>query len=378
MHDIHELLELGVSKQASDLLIKAGAPPAFRIDGRIVSTRMKPLERTEARELVNTIIYAASRDHLLKLGVGPQDQDQEITYHAEQLLQRLNDGEELDLDFTVPDLIRVRANVFQQRSTPGAALRIIPLYPRSIEELNLPLVLKDLARLPQGMLIVTGPTGSGKSTTLASIIEYINETRECNVVTIEDPIEYVYEDKRSIVNQRQVGSDTKSFPQALRAVLRQTPDVIMIGEMRDADTMNVCMTAAEVGHLVLSTLHTTSAAATVDRIVHSFPPHEKEHICIRLASSLAGVISQKLLPKATPPGRVPAVEVMTASPTVRKYVEEGATHELYGVIRESHHFGMNTMNESLEPLYNEGAITYEAALAAAGNLTELKQMLRRA
>ncbi len=274
-------------------------------------------------------------------------------------------------------MIRVRANLYLQRGCMGAALRIIPLKPLQIEELGLPRVLRDLANQPQGLVLVTGPTGSGKSTTLAAMIDYINSTRPCNIVTIEDPVEYLFEDNRSIINQREIGTDTRSFSTALTSVLRQTPDVIMIGEMRDAETMSVAMAAAEVGHLVLSTLHTTSAANTVERIISAFPPHERSQVQIQLATSLQGVISQKLITRADGRGRVPAVEVMIASPTVKKQIEDGTPDQLYASIREGQHFGMNTMNQALANLYYRNLISYEDALAHAGNYTELKQMLRR-
>ena len=226
----------------------------------------------------------------------------------------------------------VRANLYLQRGCMGAALRIIPLN-RCRSRSWVFLVLRDLANQPQGLVLVTGPTGSGKSTTLAAMIDYINSTRPCNIVTIEDPVEYLFEDNRSIINQREIGTDTRSFSTALTSVLRQTPDVIMIGEMRDAETMSVAMAAAEVGHLVLSTLHTTSAANTVERIISAFPPHERSQVQIQLATSLQGVISQKLITRADGRGRVPAVEVMIASPTVKKQIEDGTPDQLYASIR---------------------------------------------
>lgn len=381
MKDIHGLLEMAIRHKASDVVIKAGSAPALRIFGKIVRTDLPPLSAADTHEIVYNIIASAGRDYLLQRQMqrspligGPEDED---ALRTEALLKRLEDGEEIDLSFTVPNLIRVRANLYLQRGCMGAALRIIPLKPMAIEELGLPVVLKDLANQAQGLVLVTGPTGSGKSTTLAAMIEYINTVRPCNVVTIEDPVEYVFEDNRSIINQREVGTDTKSFASALTSVLRQTPDVIMIGEMRDVETMSVAMAAAEVGHLVLSTLHTTSAANTVERIISAFPPHERAQVQIQLATSLQGVISQKLITRADGRGRVPAVEVMIASPTVRKQIEDGTPDQLYASIREGQHFGMNTMNQALANLYHRGIISYDDALAHAGNYTELKQMLRR-
>ncbi|HOM81075.1 MAG TPA: type IV pilus twitching motility protein PilT [Armatimonadota bacterium] len=381
MKDIHGLLEMAIRHKASDVVIKAGSAPALRVYGKIVRTDLPPLSAVDTHELVYNIIASAGRDYLLlrRSQRSPliDDGDDDDVLGTEALLKRLEDGEELDLSFTVPNMLRVRANLYLQRGCMGAALRIIPLKPLQIEELGLPLVLRDLANQPQGLVLVTGPTGSGKSTTLAAMIDYINSTRPCNIVTIEDPVEYLFEDNRSIINQREIGTDTRSFSTALTSVLRQTPDVIMIGEMRDAETMSVAMAAAEVGHLVLSTLHTTSAANTVERIISAFPPHERSQVQIQLATSLQGVISQKLITRADGRGRVPAVEVMIASPTVKKQIEDGTPDQLYASIREGQHFGMNTMNQALANLYYRNLISYEDALAHAGNYTELKQMLRR-
>ena len=381
MKDIHGLLEMAIRHKASDVVIKAGSPPVLRVFARVVRTDLPALSAADTHEIVHNIIASAGRDYLLQrrsqrsqaLGY----QDGEDILGTEALLKRLEDGEELDLSFSVPSLIRVRANLYLQRGCMGAALRIIPLKPLQIEELGLPVSLREMANQAQGLVLVTGPTGSGKSTTLAALIDYINNTRPCNIVTIEDPVEYVFEDNRSIINQREIGTDTKSFATALTSVLRQTPDVIMIGEMRDVETMGVAMAAAEVGHLVFSTLHTTSAANTVERIISAFPPHERTQVQIQLATSLQGVISQKLINRADGRGRVPAVEVMIASPTVKKQIEDGTPEQLYATIREGQHFGMNTMNQALANLHHRNLISYEDALAHAGNYTELKQMLRR-
>jgi twitching motility protein PilT len=372
---VHDLLEMAIRERASDVLVKAGAPPALRVDGLVRPSDLDPLTPEDTEELARSIIYTASRDYLLQFhGTGPELKDLEV---ADGRMKELTEKEEIDLVFTIPDLVRVRANLFLQRSSVASALRLIPLRPMALEDLGLPAVLKDLALLPQGLILVTGPTGSGKSTTLAAMIDWINASRSANIVTIEDPIEYVFEDRKSVVHQREVGRDTRSFAAALRSVLRQTPDVIMIGEMRDAETMNIAMLAAEMGHLVLSTLHTNSAVATIDRIVNSFPPHEKETVRSLLAPALVGVVSQRLIRRADGPGRVVAAEVMTNSPTMRKQIEEGNPVELYTAIREGTHFGMNTMNQSLERLVQAKRISVEDALANAANLTELRHMLRR-
>lgn len=377
MKSIHELLEIALKRRASDLVLKAGAPPSIRVDGRMEMTDLEALTPADTRELAYSIIYSATRDHLLQYPEANLEEDTYEVEDAEGCMRELHDKSELDVVFTVPRMVRIRANLFLERGTVGAALRIIPLTAYTIDQLHLPPVLKEMALQPQGLIIVTGPTGSGKTTTLAAIIEEINRSRPCNIFTIEEPIEYVFADKKSVVHQREVGTDTKNFHSALRSVTRQTPDVIAIGEMRDAETMDVAMTAAEIGHLVITTLHTVSAAATVDRIINSFPQHLQRQVSAQLAASLLCVTSQRLVHRANGPGRVPAVEVMTNSPTVRKQIEEGDTGELYASIREGQHFGMNTMNQALEKLYQAKQISYEEAMQFAGNLTELKQMLRR-
>lgn len=376
MINIHELLELAIRHRASDLLLKPGAPPAFRIDGTVVATKLPPLEATDTEELAQSIIYSASRDYLLRFHA-PGKEPEDVPQFAERQMQLLAEQQEIDLVFTIPNLVRVRANLFLQQSTVAAALRIIPLRPFSVEELNLPPVLRELADARQGLILVTGPTGSGKSTTLAALIEHINTTRHGNIITIEDPIEYIFEDKHCVVYQREVGRDTRSFAAGLRSVLRQSPDVIMVGEMRDAETMAVAMSAAEMGHLVLSSIHTTSASATVERIVNAFQPHERPQVRSQLANVLTGVVSQRLLKRLNAPGRVPAVEIMINTPSIKKHIEEGNVHEIYATIREGRHFGMNTMNQSLERLVQAKLISVEDALLNAGNIQELRQMLRQ-
>lgn len=375
MLSIHELLEVALRHKASDLVIKAGTVPAIRVDGRMQLTDLPVITPEQTRELAYEIIFSSSRDILLQY---PTAKDCGI--EAEDADKRMEDLEcrsELDLVFTIPNMARVRANLFMQRGTIGASLRIIPLHPYTVEELGLPANLKKIALEPQGLIIITGPTGSGKTTTMAALLEEVNRNKYSNVFTIEEPIEYIFKDKKSVMHQREVGQDTQSFASALHSVTRQSPDVIAIGELRDRETMEVAMTAAEIGHLVVTTLHTTSAAATVDRIVNSFPQHLKQQVCQQLSASLLCVTSQRLVRRANAIGRLPAVEVMTNSPMVKKQLEEGDTADLYACIRDGGHFGMNTMNQALERLYHAKTITYEEAIQFAGNQAELRQMLRR-
>ena len=377
MKSIHDLLEVAIAQNASDLLIKAGSLPSMRVDGQLQSIGSDPLSVEDTEDLIHSIIYSSIRDYLLQ--VGPNASKFSGEELVDKKVQTLREMEEIDLVFTIDGLARVRANLFLQRNSVGAALRIIPLTPQTIEELNLPLILRDWASYPNGLVIITGPTGSGKSTTVAAMVEHINTARQCHIVAIEDPVEHVFQNKLSIINQREVGTDTRSFASALRAVLRQTPDVIVIGEMRDPETMRVAITAGEVGHLVITTLHTTSAIATIDRMLNSFSADERAQVATELSGSLIGISSQRLVLRASSSGRLPAVEIMTASPTVKKLIEDMNTGELYATVREGQHFGMNTMNQALERLCQTKAITPEEALLHAGmNVMELRQMLRRA
>ena len=350
--ELEQLCRFAVDSQASDLFIKAESPPALRVHGRIVPTDLPALTAEETKGLANSIMN-------------------------EQQVEAFEGYHELDLAFTLADVARFRCNVYVQRGTNAMVLRIVPLEIKQIEELGLPKVLDDMSRPKQGLVLVTGPTGCGKSTTLAAMIDLINRTRYCNIITIEDPIEFVHDDQLAVVSQREVGIDTESFYDAMKFVVRESPDVILIGEMRDAETMRVALTASETGHLVLSTVHTTSAADTVERIVSIFPPHEKSQICLRLSTSLLGIISQKLVPRADGTGRVPAVEVMINTPTVSKLIEEGRASQIYSAMNEGGYWGMQTMNQSLVKYWRAGVVSEEDALTFAGNLTELKQMLRR-
>jgi len=352
MMDLKELAANAAQRRASDLFLKENAPPTLRVDGKVVSLDMPPLTANDTRELAYSIMTP----------------DQ---------IGRFERRHELDLAFTIGDIARFRANVYQQRGSVGMVLRIIPLQIYSLEQLGMPQVIADLCQKRQGLVLVTGPTGCGKSTTLAAMIDLINNNRRCHIVTIEDPIEFVHEDKRAIISQREVSIDTDSFTEALKYVVRQSPDVILIGEMRDVETMNVALQASETGHLVFSTVHTTSASETMERIINMFPPHDKPQICMRLSKSLQAIISQKLLPRASGEGRIAAVEIMIGNPTVAKLIEEGRSGQLYQAVAEGGFWGMQTMNQCLVKYLKAGLIDEEEALANAGNVTELKQMIRR-
>jgi twitching motility protein PilT len=290
---------------------------------------------------------------------------------------RFEHRHEMDLAFEVEGVCRIRANVYQQRGAIGVVCRLIPLRIFSLEQLGMPQSLGEMTKNRQGLVLVTGPTGSGKSTTMAAMLDLINSNRRVHIVTVEDPIEFVHPDKMSIVSQREIGLDTDSFMDALKYVLRQNPDIILIGEMRDVETFNVALAAAETGHLVFSTLHTASAADTLDRIINMFPPQDRDMVCLRLAASLKGVVSQKLIPRSDGTGRVGAVEVMVATPTISKLLEEGRASQLPSAIAEGNFWGMQTMNQCLLKYFRAGLISEDEALMNAGNVTELKQMMRR-
>jgi twitching motility protein PilT len=351
--DLNSLTDLAWQRRASDIFLKDGVPPALRIHGKIQSLSDMPVLDNET---VRQVAYSL---------MNPEQQ------------QRFEQHKEMDLAFTRPGLCRFRGNIYMQRGTFGVVLRLIPLDMPHLDQLALPPVLKELPKQRQGLILVTGPTGSGKSTTLAAMINQINEQRQSNIVTVEDPIEFVHPDKSCIVSQREVGLDTESFQQALKHVLRQAPDIILLGEMRDIEATQVCLQASETGHLVFSTLHTPSAYETLDRIVNLFPPHDKAQICQRLSVSLRGVVSQKLVPRADGSGRVAAVEVMVVTPTVSKLIEEMKFGSLYSAIAEGNYWGMQTMNQCLLRYYKAGLISEEDALNYAGNATELRQAIRR-
>lgn len=350
------LLTYAASQNASDIFLKAGVPPGMRVIGRIVKTAFPVLTPEDTQRL--------AYEHM-----------------SESQRKQFETNCEMNLSFTIPDVARIRQNVYQERCATATTCRLISLRVKSLEEIGVhsPAV-RNLTTPSNGLVLVTGPTGSGKTTTLAAMIDHINETRPVNIITQEDPIEYVYTDKMAMVSQREVGIDTHSFAEALKQVLRQTPDVILIGEMRDLDTLNVALQAAETGHLVFGTLHTSSAAETLDRISNLFAPHERPMLWLRLSVSLRGVISQKLVKRADESGRVVAQEIMVVTPTIAKQLEEGKSEDLYATMRQDGqegYWGMQTMNQALERYAVQGVISEEEALSRAGNHSEMKQMLRR-
>ncbi|MGD0883531.1 MAG: PilT/PilU family type 4a pilus ATPase [Thermodesulfovibrionales bacterium] len=343
--EINELLKTAIAQEASDLHIKVGSPPILRIAGELV-----PLH-AEGR---------TNQQDAMKIAFAVMSPGQRETFKKKN---------ELDLAYSVPGLGRFRCNVFIQRGTIGSVFRVIPMKIPTFEELTLPETLKRMSLEERGLILVTGTTGSGKSTTLASMIDYINSNRTSNIITIEDPIEYLHRDKKSIVNQREVGTDTESFGKALRSALRQDPDVILVGEMRDFETIQTALTAAETGHLVFSTLHTIDAMETVNRIIAVFPPYQHKQVRIQLSSVIKGIVSMRLMPRADGRGRVPAVEVLVATATIKDSIlDPDKTKLLPDIIAQGKlHYGMQTFDQSTFDLFKSGLITYEDALRGATN-----------
>lgn len=344
------LLNLGTERKASDIHITVGIPPVLRIDGNLIALEKESLKPQDTKALVYEIL-------------------------SESLIQELEEEGEVDVSFSNPGIGRYRVNAYKQRGSYGMVLRIIPLEIPSMVELGLPPVVKDLAKLPRGLILVTGPTGSGKSTTLASMIDLINKERNCHILTLEDPIEYLHKHSKSIVNQREIGTDSKSFANSLRSALRQDPDVILVGEMRDLETISIALTAAETGHLVLSTLHTVGSAKAIDRIIDVFPPHQQQQIRVQFASVIQGIISQQLLPKADGDGRIAAFEVMIATPAIRNLIREEKNYQIDTAIQTGAKYQMQTMDGALLDLYKKGFITKETALMQAVNPENIKRFI---
>lgn len=350
--DLNEILSEVLERGASDLHLTTGIPPMLRLHGSLVALDYPRLSGEDTQNLVYSILTQEQRE-------------------------KLERNWEFDFSYSLPGKARFRVNVYYQRNSMGAAFRVIPVEIKTLTELRLPQTLESLARKPRGFVLVTGPTGSGKTTTLASLINIINETRSVHIMTIEDPIEFLHSHKKSIVNQREVNSDTKSFSNALKYVLRQDPDVILIGEMRDIETISAALTAAETGHLVFATLHTQDAPQTIDRIVDVFPPHQQQQIRVQLAGTLQGVLSQQLVSRRDETGLIVAVEYMVATPGIRNMIREAKTHQIYSAMQTGQQHGMQTMDQSLANLYRNGKISLEVAMSRASDVRDLKQLLNK-
>ena len=331
-----------VERRASDIHLTVGVPPTLRINGALVRLNLPPLGPADTLRLFETI--------------APEER---------QTFFRQNG--EADFSHTIHGLSRFRVNAFRQRGSVAIAVRLIPEQVPTLEQLELPEVIANLARKPRGLILVTGPTGSGKSTTMAAMINLINEEQSCNIITLEDPIEYLHRHKKSLINQREVNADTRSFANGLRAVLREDPDVILVGEMRDMDTISIAVRAAETGHLVLATLHTSDASQTIDRIIDVFPPYQQQQIRTQLSLTLQGIISQQLLPRRSGTGRAVAVEILVATPAVRNLVREGKSHQLLTVIQTGAKTGMQSMDAALRDLCRAGIVADEEALMRASD-----------
>jgi twitching motility protein PilT len=350
---MHQLLKAMIEKGASDLHITTGTPPQLRIDGKLHPLKMPPLSPQETKQLCYSVLTDAQK-------------------------HRFEETNELDLSFSVQKLSRFRGNVFVQRGNVSGAFRAIPFKIMTFEELELPPIVEALSKKPRGLILVTGPTGSGKSTTLASIVDRINQERNEHIVTIEDPIEYLHPHKGCIVNQREIGSDTDSFKAALKYILRQDPDVVLIGELRDLETIEAALTVAETGHLAFATLHTNSAVQTINRIVDVFPPYQQSQIRQQLSFVLEAVMCQTLLPRASGPGRALALEIMVPNPAIRALMRDDKIHQLYSQMQIGQgKSGMQTMNQSLASLVTKRLVDPEIAKGRSPDVEELKQLINK-
>lgn len=341
-----------VGEHGSDLHLKVGQPPILRIDGDIVRLVEDPLTDTNIKEILRTVL-------------------------DERAQQRFEQTHEADLSLAVDGLARFRTNVFYQRGHIGIVMRQIPISVQTIDDLGFPSIFKDIALSRHGLVLITGPTGSGKSTTLAAMIDWINRNREAHIITVEDPIEFLHNDIKCSISQRELGNDTESFANALKHSLRQDPDVILVGEMRDIETMHMALAAAETGHLVLSTVHTTGAVKTIDRIVDAFPAQQQAQIRMLLAATLTAIVSQTLVQRQDGAGREAAHEILINTPSVASTIREGKAHSLVSILQGSLDLGMTTLENSLKNLYVQGAISYEEACAKCTDIKELEEMLQR-
>lgn len=346
---IDELLRSMIEKTASDLHLAVGSPPTLRVDGKLVSLEGEAMSHSILEEMIYSMLEPDHRE-------------------------KFEREKELDFSYSVSGLSRFRGNLLFQRGTLGCVFRAIPQRPLSLDELGFG-HLKIFCKKPRGLVLVTGPTGSGKSTTLAAMVDFINENEAFHIVTIEDPIEFLHRNKKSVVRQRELGADTLSFPNALKHVLRQDPDVILVGEMRDLETIGLALTAAETGHLVFGTLHTTGAPQTVDRIVDVFPPYQQQQIRVQLSGILEAVISQTLVPLAKGNGRTCAMEIMVGTPGIRNLIREGKSQQIPSMIQTGGQSGMQSLDSALKSLVQQGVVTFEDALMKAGNLEEFRRLM---
>ncbi len=348
---IDDLLRAMHEKGASDLHIAIGIPPIIRVDGALVPMPWEKMSPQAAQRLIYDIL-------------------------TDEQIQRFETDYELDFSYQLARIARFRVNVFRDKGNCAMAFRQIPQKIPTLKDLQLPPLLEELTKLPRGLVLVTGPTGSGKSTTLAAMINHINNEESKHIITIEDPIEYLHTHKFSVINQREVGQDTKEFKNALRASLREDPDVILVGEMRDLETMQMAVSAAETGHLVFATLHTNSAATSVERIVDSFPGGQQEQVRLQLSNNLQAILCQQLIPRANQPGRTCALEIMRASPAIRNLIREAKAHQITSMIQTSGNMGMQTMDQCLRDLYVRGVISLDEAITRAMNPAELEKMIK--
>jgi len=353
MATLYELLKMMIEKNASDLHVTTGSPPRLRIDGKLVNIDHPSLNPADTKALCYSVLTDAQK-------------------------HKYEENNELDLSFGVKGLSRFRANIFMQRGAVAGAFRTIPFDVRTFKDLGLPEIMNDIVKKPRGLILVTGPTGSGKSTTLAAMVDRINSDRCEHIITIEDPIEYLHPHKKCLINQREVHADTASFSTALRYVLRQDPDVVLIGEMRDLETIEAALTVSETGHMTLATLHTNSAVQTMNRIIDVFPPHQQEQIRVQLSFVLEGILAQQLIPKKSGMGRVLAVEVLVPNPAIRNLIREDKIHQIYSMMQTGQtKFGMQTMNQSLFDLYSRRLISYEDAVGRSPVPDELIAVIQK-
>lgn len=336
MSILNELLERTVKEGASDLHLTVGIPPTIRVNGELVHLDYSKITPIATEEFSREILKEDYEEYL-KRG-------------------------EIDTSYSIAGLGRFRVNIFKQRGSDAISIRVVALKIQNLDELGFPPVLKELTEKQRGLVLVTGPTGSGKSTTLAAMINEINANRAAHIITLEDPVEYLHKHNKSIINQREIGKDSKSYQNALKAVLREDPDVILVGEMRDIETISIAITAAETGHLVFSTLHTIGASKTIDRIIDVFPPHQQQQIKIQLAAVLQGIVSQQLVPKINDNGRIAALEIMIATPAIQNLVREGKTHQIESAVQTGGKYGMKTMDMALAELYKKNIISYDNAM----------------